>query len=405
MRRPWTTWLAWGLWGLMLVLAAAQWVVRSAWHAVPNDTSTSGTIAFTVAMIAFGTVGALVVMHVPANPLGWMFLAIALLVVGLIGLTGQYAYQGLVQEPGSLPGALFAAWVYRWLWFPAVALILLVPILYPTGSAPGRRWRVVLNGLIGMVTVITLLIMLYPGPLNDDTPPLPNNPVGIEALEWVPGGDAIIGIAFVLLVLSAALAMIVRFRRSRGDERQQMKWMTFAAVFLAAGLIVPDLVGVKDTGDVFFAISVSMLPVALGIAMLKYRLYDIDRLINRTLVYAALTIVLGGAYVGLVLGGQALFSTFTGGSNLAIAASTLVVAALFLPVRSRVQHFVDRRFYRRRYDAQRTLEGFGARLREQVELGGLSEDLLQAVAETMQPTSASLWLNDSRNIPKPVTIP
>ena len=147
-----------------------------------------------------------------------------------------------------------------------------------------------------------------------------------------------------------------------------MKWMTFAAVFLAAGVIVPDLVGIKDTGDVFFAVSVSMLPIALGIAMLKYRLYDIDRLINRTLVYVALTVVLGAAYVGLVLAGQALFSSFAGGSNLAIAASTLVVAALFLPVRSRVQRFVDRRFYRRRYDAQRTLEGFGARLREQVDL-------------------------------------
>jgi len=395
-KRPWTTWLAWGLWVLMLAVSTTAWVARTAWHAVPNDTSTSGTIAFTAAMIAFGTVGVLVVMHVPANPLGWMFLAIALLVAGLIGLTGQYAYQGLVQEPGSLSGALFAAWVYRWLWFPAVALILLVPILYPTGRAPGRRWRVVLNGLIGMVTVITILMMLYPGPLDDGTPPLPDNPVGIDALESVPGGDALIGISFFLLVVSAALSMIVRFRRSRGDERQQMKWMTFAAVFLAAGVIVPNLVGIKDTGDVFFAVSISMLPIAFGIAMLKYRLYDIDRLINRTLVYVALTAVLGAAYVGLVLAGQALFSSFAGGSNLAIAASTLVVAALFLPVRSRVQRFVDRRFYRRRYDAQRTLEGFGARLREQVELSALEHDLQSVVTETMQPTHASLWLRSER---------
>jgi hypothetical protein len=395
-KRPWTTWLAWGLWGLMLAVSTTAWVARTAWHAVPNDTSTSGTIAFTAAMIAFGTVGVLVVMHVPANPLGWMFLAIALLVGGLIGLTGQYAYQGLVQEPGSLPGALFAAWVYRWLWFPAVAVVFLVPMLFPTGRAPGRRWGVALNGLIGMVTVLTIVIMFYPGPLDDGTPPLPDNPVGIGALELVPGGDAIIGIAFFLLVASAALSMIVRFRRSRGDERQQMKWMTFAAVFIAAGVIVPDIVGTKDTGDVFFAISISMLPIALGIAMLKYRLYDIDRLINRTLVYAALTIVLGAAYVGLVLGGQALFSSFAGGSNLAIAASTLVVAALFLPVRSRVQAFVDRRFYRRRYDAERTLEGFGARLREQIELETLSTDLALVVHETIQPSHVSLWLRSGR---------
>jgi hypothetical protein len=380
----------------MLAVSATAWVARAAWHAVPNDTSTSGTIAFTAAMIAFGTVGVLVVMHVPANPLGWMFLAIALLVGGLIGLTGQYAYQGLVQEPGSLPGALFAAWVYRWLWFPAVAVIFLVPMLFPTGRAPGRRWGVVLNGLIGMVTVLTIVIMFYPGPLDDGKPPLPDNPVGIDALESVPGGDALIGIAFLLLVVPAAISMVVRFRRSRGDERQQMKWMTFAAVFLAAGAIVPDLIGIKDTGDVFVAVSMSMLPIALGIAMLKYRLYDIDRLINRTLVYVALTAVLGAAYVGLVLAGQALFSSFAGGSNLAIAASTLVVAALFLPVRSRVQRFVDRRFYRRRYDAQRTLEGFGSRLREQVELETLSTDLALVVQETIQPSHVSLWLRSAR---------
>jgi len=375
----------------MLAAATAWWFARTAWHAVPDDTSTSAAAAVTLAMLVFGTVGLLVVMHVPANPLGWMFLTIGIL-GNVSGLAGQVAYEGLVQEPGSLPGAQLAGWIYRWGWYPTVVLILLVPILYPTGSAPGRRFGDFLRGLIVMAATLTVLIMLYPGPLDDAEPPLPDNPIGIETLDAIPGGDAFIVISMIILVLSAAVAMIVRFRRSRGDERQQMKWMTFAAVFLAAGLILPDLVGIEETGDLFFAISVSMLPIALGIAMVKYRLYDIDRLINRTLVYAALTAVLGAAYVGLVLGGQALFSSFAGGSNLAIAASTLVVAALFLPVRSRVQGFVDRRFDRRRYDAQRTLEGFGARLREQVELSALESDLQTVVNETMQPAHASLWL-------------
>ena len=269
-------------------------------------------------------------------------------------------------------------------------------LLYPTGKAQGPRWSFVLRGLIAMVVVLTVLFMFYPGPLDDSKPPLPDNPVGIGALESLPGGDGIISISFLLLLVAAASSMIVRFRRSRGDERQQMKWMTFAAVFLIAGLVLPDLVGIQETGDVFFAISVCLLPIAMGIAMLKYRLYDIDRLINRTLVYAALTVVLGAAYVGLVLGGQTLFSSSTGGSNLAIAASTLVVAALFLPVRSRVNRFVDRRFYRRRYDAQRTLEGFGARLREQIELETLSTDLALVVQETIQPSHVSLWLRSGR---------
>jgi hypothetical protein len=165
-------------------------------------------------------------------------------------------------------------------------------------------------------------------------------------------------------------------------------------VLATADWIVP--VGIKDTGDVFFAVSVTLLPVALGFAMLKYRLYDIDRLISRTIAYVGVTAVLGGAYVGLVLAGQVLFSSFAGGSNLAIAASTLVVAALFLPVRSRVQRVVDRRFYRRRYDAQRTLEGFGARLREQIDLVTPERDLQGVVTETMQPLHVAVWLRRPR---------
>jgi hypothetical protein len=192
-------------------------------------------------------------------------------------------------------------------------------------------------------------------------------------------------------VLVCAGSVVVRFRRSTGDERQQLKWMTLAAVFLAAAVVVPTVLGLKNT-DLLFSLAYVLFPLSVGIALFKYRLYDIDRLINRTLVYVTLTAVLGGVYVGLVLGGQALFASFAGSGNLAIAISTLLVAALFLPARSRVQRFVDRRFYRRRYDAQRTLEGFGARLRDEIDLETLSAALGSVVQETMQPSRVSLWL-------------
>ncbi len=169
--------------------------------------------------------------------------------------------------------------------------------------------------------------------------------------------------------------------------------MVYAVAVLVGALAVPAIVG-SNLGDVVFGLAVLLVPIAVGVAMLKYRLYDVDRVISKTLVYGSLTAVLAAAYVGFVLAGQWLFSSFAGGSNLAIAASTLVVAALFLPVRSRVQHFVDRRFYRRRYDAQRTLEAFGSRLREQVDLETLSLDLRHVVSETMQPAYASVWIRD-----------
>ena len=177
-----------------------------------------------------------------------------------------------------------------------------------------------------------------------------------------------------------------------------MKWVavgvgTIGAVFVANG-VLSTLFGVEAVGS-FLSLALCLFPATVGIAILRYRLYEIDRLISRTLVYGVLSLLLGATYVGLVIGGQALFASFAGGSNLAIAASTLIVAALFLPVRSKVQGFVDRRFYRRRYDAQHTLENFGARLREQVDLRSLEHDLQSVVIETMQPSHVTLWRRDA----------
>jgi hypothetical protein len=212
------------------------------------------------------------------------------------------------------------------------------------------------------------------------------------------GGVSALGLLLVLLL--SVTSLVLRFRRSSGVERQQLKVFVGTVCFVVVALVTlslfDGLTGItSDLGgaqDVIWLVLIAAIPISVGVAILRYRLYDFDRVISRTLVYAAVTVFLAASYVGLVLVGQALFSSFAGGSDLAIAASTLVVAALFLPVRSRVQHFVDRRFYRRRYDAQRTLESFGTRLREQIDLETLETDLKSVVTETMQPTHTSVWL-------------
>jgi hypothetical protein len=262
----------------------------------------------------------------------------------------------------------------------------------------------VLWGSIAIAVGSTVASALDPGAL--DQYPDGANPLGVpDAVAGVAGAlnDAG-GVVFAPPVFLASLAALaVRFRRSRGLERQQMKWLAFAgAVPMTAfglsfvlGALVSDGVALDVIFTTGFA-SLVLIPIAVAVAILRYRLYEIDRVISRTIVYASLTIVLGAAYVGLVLAGQALFSSFAGGGDLAIAVSTLVVAALFLPLRGWVQRFVDRRFYRRRYDAQRTLEAFGARLREQVDLDTLAAELRTAVTETMQPAHASVWLRGAR---------
>jgi hypothetical protein len=226
--------------------------------------------------------------------------------------------------------------------------------------------------------------------------PYPDNPVGIGALHSLFGAVDELGTMLLVVFLACSgTSAVVRFRRSRGDERQQLKWLTYG-IGIWVVWVPLSLVSAGDVGDMAFALAIAVLPASTAIAMFKYHLYDVDRVISRTLVYGALTVILGAAYAGLVLAGQAVFSSFAGGSNLAIAASTLVVAALFLPLRARLQIVVDRRFYRSRYDAQRTLESFGARLRQELDLVALCGELSSVVEETMQPAHVSLWLRAAR---------
>ena len=278
-----------------------------------------------------------------------------------------------------------------------IALIVILPIVFPDGRPPGPGWRHRAGGDHGDGVVLGVLWMLRPGPMSDPGKgPYPREPRGIGALHSLFGAvDKLGSVLLVVFLACSGASAVARFRRSRGDERQQLKWLTYGIAIWVVWVPV-SLVSAGDIGDMAFALTIAVLPASAAIAMFKYHLYDVDRVISRTLVYGALTLILGAAYAGLVLGGQAVFSSFAGGSNLAIAGSTLVVAALFLPLRARLQIVVDRRFYRSRYDAQRTLETFGARLRQEVDLVALCGELSGVVEETMQPAHVSLWLRAAR---------
>jgi hypothetical protein len=277
------------------------------------------------------------------------------------------------------------------------ALLGLLPflvLLFPTGRLLSRRWRTVAWALGLVVGLYLTARLLTPGPVS---PGLPANPLGMESAEGLLLlVQTISGVAAPILALATLASLVVRFRRARGEERQQLKWFTF--VVAADLVLIPGLGRVTEQvapvlGElVVFPVAVSMIPIAIGVAVLKYRLYDIDRVINRTLVYGLLTVLLGAVYTVGVFGLGQLLDPVTGESALAVAASTLAVAALFQPARRRVQAIVDRRFNRRRYDAARTVDAFSIRLRDQVDLDTLTTELLTVVDQTVEPTTSSLWL-------------
>jgi len=393
MSRQSATRLAWSLFALCAALTAAAILLLTLAHwKVTDSTDLIGTIA----TIVYPAVGVLVASRRPENPIGWLLLSIG--VIGAVtAFANGYALYGLVARPGSLP----ASDVITVLGLPGSAVSFTLAgtflfLLFPDGHLPSSRWRPVAGLSAATIGLGIVMFTLRPGPIESlrDV----DNPVGLggSAGSAIESAGNYLGIVAGLCLVASAASLVVRFRRSRGVERQQLKWIAAAAGLLAGWLVSGPLffwyVPFGGVWDTLSPVAIVAFPVAIGFAILRYRLYDLDRIVNRALVYGVLTGALAGLYFGIVLAFQEAFSSFTRGNDLAIAGSTLAVAALFRPARRRIQGFVDRRFYRRRYDAQQTLEAFSVRLRDEVDLDTLGADLGAVVHETMQPAHVSLWL-------------
>ena len=356
-----------------------------------------GDGAIVVLVISFSVVGALIVSHRPENTIGWIFCAAALFqALSEVGL--EYATYTLVTRPGLLPFGAGMSWMAEWIWAPGLGLILVfLPLLFPDGRPPSRRWRPVawLGGLSIALICFPVSILIW----SDRGKALLRGGGNGEEMGWL---FALAEIGFPLMLLAGLLAVIslfVRFRRARGDERQQIKWFAFAAavtftwIFVFEQLVRAEGGALEAVAAVSSLVLVPSIPVATGIAIFRYRLFDIDRIVNRALVYGALTASLVLVFLGGVVSLQYAFRALTGGeSQLAVVVSTLAIAALFNPLRRRFQAFIDMRFYRRKYDAKRVLDEFAARLRDETDLEVLGDDIIAVSRETMQPAHVSLWL-------------
>jgi hypothetical protein len=378
--------LAWALWALTVTGLVVAVVLPER----RGDEDLWSLLASVVFAVSFATVGALVASRRPDNPLGWI-MCLAGLAYAVGGVTVSYT-ESTLGDGDDDALVTFADWISGWVWMvgigPAATFLLL---LFPSGHLPSPRLRPVAWVAAGALCLMLPGLALTESPTGD---PGPDNPLG------VPGAEVAAGIGALLLVVAAVASiasLAVRFRRARPDERRQLKWLTYAAGIVGVSLLVllvaEATVGTSDEfSNTLVSVSVAALPVSMGIAILRHGLFDIDVVIQRTLVYGVLTATLAAAYLGTVLLLQLALSPLTEQSDLAIAGSTLAVAALFRPARRRIQELVDRRFFRRKYDAALTLEGFGVRLRDEVDLDALGGELRAVVADTMQPAHVSLWL-------------
>jgi len=357
-------------------------------------------IGHTVSAVAFSLVGAVVGSRRPENPIGWLFCAIGVF-AAIVLLSSEYAAYSLLAQPDSLPGGLAMVWIRAWAWVPYVGLFVLLFLVFPEGWPQSRALRWFASLVLFVIAYGTVLAAFSPGPI-DAIGGAVDNPLGMEALRGVGTNSAVGPLESVLYVLGivAAASLFGRMRRTRGVQRQQIKWFAYATVVLVGGVVldftVSEATGAPWLGKIGFVlrmVGLAGLPIAIGIAVLRYRLYNIDQIINRTLVYSSLTAMLVALYFGGIVVLQRIFVLLTGEqSTLAVVASTLLIAALFTPLRRHIQSFIDRSFYRRKYDARKTLEAFSAKLREETDLDALSDDLVGVVRETMQPAYVSLWL-------------
>jgi hypothetical protein len=397
--RRWTAGLAWALWlASLLCLAAVPWLdelLRQAGRPDLVQFTFPGVADPVLALVSSVTVGAVVAARRPAHPVGWLLLGIALSLTATAA-TAQYFIYGLLVRPGALPAARYAVLYQPATVVTALTLIGFVLLLTPTGSIPSPRWRWPARVMAATPAVLVLVVTLAGGPVDPRYQAL-NGPFDLRGLDGVPLAANRTALAITVVGLVAAAASLVgRFRHTRGVERLQLRWVALAAVLVglgAVGLLFSLAVGGSAAGILFdLAVGCCLLvvpPVATGAAVLRYRLYDLDRIFSRTLAYGLLTLLLGGGYALVVLGlGQLLGRD----SPLVVAGATLAVAALFQPARRRIQAAVDRRFNRRRHDTAERIAAFGDRLRQQIDLENLTGELLAVVDQTMQPTQASLWL-------------
>src|ERR687890_767152 len=389
-----TSWLAWTMWALSMALT-----VLSLWLLVlglsrPNVPVYPYWAEGTLLAVSYSTVGAVVASRRPGNPVGWVLCSIGLS-WGAYHFSSEYVTYALLAASGSLPAAKAAAWIASCLWVPGLGLIVFLALLFPSGQLPSPRWRPFAWLSVLVVAVGTIMAAFSPGARFGLSV---RNPLGIESLPNIY--EQLQALMFALIFV-ASVSLLVRLHHARGVERQQIKWVAYAGA-LAASASLPtytifeamDVRWLDMVGHVPALIGILGVPTAVGIAILRYRLYEIDILINRTLVYGSLTALLVALYFGGIVLSQRFFVFLTGErATLAVVASTLLIAALFNPLRWRIQDFIDRRFYRSKYDAAKTLEAFSTRLREETDLHRLSEDLIGVIKETMQPAHVSVWLH------------
>jgi hypothetical protein len=417
-------WLAWSLWAVCVALIGLALLLDflTVTVPIPEARPPFGLAVLTgVLALAFPTVGALIASRLPANPIGWIFCGMGVL-YGAGRFTEAYADYAL-NENFAFPGGEYVAWFSSCVWFAGPTLGVFLILLFPDGQLPSRRWRLAAWAAIFGAALGTFGTAFVPAYLLF-THPYVDNPFGVVGVIGgglttyeLFGASRFLGMALLLTSsLVALFSLILRLHHARGIERQQLKWFLFAAVPLTVflGLIELDwLIGNLSYDFLFREVwlfpswqvtlavqfvsvfALLLIPIFTYIAILRHRLYDIDVVVNRTLVYGSLTALLALVYLGGVTATQAIFRTFTGQQEqpqLAIVASTLIIAALFNPLRRRIQSFIDRRFYRSKYDARKTLEAFSAKLRDETDLDALSDDLVGVVRETMQPAHVSLWL-------------
>jgi hypothetical protein len=350
-------------------------------------------VAWVIPFLGFSVIGSIVASKQRHNLIGWLFVATGLLMV--VNFAGMHYAGATLGGSWEAPGGSIAAWLGFWAWVPAFGLFPAFFVLFPTGRPPSPRWR----WLVWAVAAAEVAVVVGALHVSPD--------LGLQLLQTSTFSDVASGglLEFVangllpLLTLAAVVSLIVRFRRATAAEHQQIKWFAYGAGLMGFALVVPAFTPYEDPISVWWVGLLTMLatlslPTAAGIAILKYRLYDIDLIINCTLVYGVLTAALALVYLAIVVVLQGLVPGAQS-SDIAVAGSTLAVAALFRPARARIQSFIDRRFYRRKYDAAKTLAAFTARLRDEIDLQTLNAELLSVIYDTMQPTHASLWLRES----------